>query len=300
MEGGGQLAQQLGAAVPRPRQPIEVGRAAAEQALAQSRRAGRARDHRGQLEHHRRGQLPHLLEALLGVDLPLPGEAPLPSADHAARHQRRQRRGTERGAPAVAGEELAGEVTAGGIARVDRTAGEKASDVLGERLGGRVASPRLLRQGLHDDPVEIAPQAAAQRARCDLARRSNRSRRQLLRQRRRRVPAQRVGRLAREQPVQHDPERVHVARRGDRPARELFGGGEVGGERQRLARGVRGVGGGWRRAQQSRDPEVEQLRHTRRRDQDVGGLEIAVDDQVAVRVLHGLAGGADELERAGG
>ena len=44
------------------------------------------------------------------------------------------------------------------------------------------------------------------------------------------------------------------------------------------------------------DSEIEQLRHRLRRHQDVAGLQVAVHDQVLVRVLHGVADLAKQLE----
>src|SRR6478672_3224317 len=51
-----------------------------------------------------------------------------------------------------------------------------------------------------------------------------------------------------------------------------------------------------RRAQDFCDAEVEQLGHAIWRDQDVAGLEIAMNDQVLVRVMNGCAHVPKEFE----
>ena len=48
--------------------------------------------------------------------------------------------------------------------------------------------------------------------------------------------------------------------------------------------------------QELRDTEVEKLRHARSGHQDVRGLEIAMHDEVLMRVVHGGADGLEQLE----
>ena len=53
---------------------------------------------------------------------------------------------------------------------------------------------------------------------------------------------------------------------------------------------------GFARIEQLRDAEVEQLRRAFGRHQDVGGLQVAVHDQVLVRVLDGAADVEEQLQ----
>lgn len=85
--------------------------------------------------------------------------------------------------------------------------------------------------------------------------------------------------LTRHQHVQQHTERVDVARRGDRLAAQLLG--------RRVARCecARRLGFAPIRLQR-RDTEVEQLHDACGRHQHVGGLQIAVHDEIGVRMRH--------------
>ena len=115
----------------------------------------------------------------------------------------------------------------------------------------------------------------------------------------RRQATQDVGRPLREQPVEHDAERVDVRSGGDPLAADLLGAGVVRREgvmpRLGQARRRGAVGG-----EQRGDAEVEQLGVTGGGDQDVGRLDVAVDHQALVGIrergahlLHQSDAGAD-------
>lgn len=99
-----------------------------------------------------------------------------------------------------------------------------------------------------------------------------------------------------EQRVEHDAERVDVARGADLAAGQLLRARVVRRERLPARAGERRARVGVVLAQQRRDAEVHQLHRAVRRDQDVARLGVAVHDEAAVRVLHGGADGREELE----
>ncbi|ODV20559.1 MAG: hypothetical protein ABT27_07585 [Lysobacteraceae bacterium SCN 69-25] len=84
--------------------------------------------------------------------------------------------------------------------------------------------------------------------------------------------------------VQQQAELVDVGLRRDRAARELFGRGVFG--RQQRAQALRRVLAGM---QQLGDAEVEQLDLARACDEHVGRLEVAMHDQIAMRMRDRLA-----------
>ena len=157
-------------------------------------------------------------------------------------------------------------------------------------VGGRRVAPRgLFGECLGHDHVEVAAEGSGRPVWRHGARRRGR-----------RLGDGALG-LGRAQPIdadravpgehleQHQAEAVDVRRRRDRCARELLRRGVRRRERPRSARPRHAVVGV---REELRDPEVEQL-HARPLlgvlDQDVGRLEVAVDDRVQVRVRHGVA-----------
>jgi hypothetical protein len=90
-----------------------------------------------------------------------------------------------------------------------------------------------------------------------------------------------------EQYIEQHAKRIHVGGCGDRAAGDLFGGGElrrqatgVAREKRRIARlgfGLEPLG----------NAEVEQLHLTGGRDQHIRRLEVAMHDEVGVRMSHG-------------
>ena len=103
-----------------------------------------------------------------------------------------------------------------------------------------------------------------------------------------------VGSLAGEELVEDDPERVDIARGRDPPPHHLLGARVVGRHRGQERRGGRVLLGGL--GEQLGDAEVENLGHAGRGHQDIGGLQVTVDNEILVQVLHGLAHGPMETE----
>jgi hypothetical protein len=89
---------------------------------------------------------------------------------------------------------------------------------------------------------------------------------------------------------------IHVAGRGHALAADLLGAGVIGGHE--TDDGCRFICSLYPELgrEQLGDPEVQELRVARRRDQDVGGLEVTVHDEALVRVLHRIADSKKELK----
>src|SRR5262249_27915725 len=96
-----------------------------------------------------------------------------------------------------------------------------------------------------------------------------------------------VGPPTREQLVEDDSERIDVRRGRDRLAADLLRAGVV--RRHHRIHRLRSAGGPALRIQQLRDAEVQQLGPALRRYQDVRRLDVAMDDEVAVREGDGAA-----------
>src|SRR5205085_1967968 len=99
---------------------------------------------------------------------------------------------------------------------------------------------------------------------------------------------------------QQNAERIDVAGGGDRLSPDLF--------RTRIVRRHRAQAGHCRREslrvklrlQQLGNAEVQQLRHAFRGDENVARLEVAMDDEVLMRVVHRAADHAKQLQALGG
>jgi hypothetical protein len=190
--------------------------------------------------------------------------------------------------------------------REHRLAGEPPIDIGQQRVDRRVPGGRLLGQAAQRDGVEFGSQHAAQRLGSRAAR-LRRRHQQMAPARRARIDLedgalQRRGRLgalvrplAAQQLVEHHAQRVHVAGRRERQSRKLLRARVA--RRQRAAGLARELGLGDGVAlgvEQLGDPEVQQPHLTLRRDQDVGRLQVAVDDEVRVCMLHGQQHLAEE------
>jgi hypothetical protein len=95
--------------------------------------------------------------------------------------------------------------------------------------------------------------------------------------------------------VEEDAERIHVARSRDRVSPDLLGARVLRRHHrsERLRRRLLAVLSG---REELRDPEVEELRRPVRIHQDVSRLQVAVDDEILVRVVDRFADGAEHLE----
>ena len=215
----------------------------------------------------------------------------------------------------MAAHELAGPIPRRAAARQHGNAREVPADVLGQLVRGGIAQLGFLAHRLQDDRVEIAAQPPRQ-ARDRFAARGHRrlGPRARLRHRRARplgipladhpdqllrIAGRDAVRLAaREQLVQHDAERVDVARGRDAAAAHLLGARVLGGHEPHLGAGLRRRLGRAVGLEQLGDAEVQQLRHPGGSDEDVAGLDVAVHDEALVRVLHGAADLPEEREAA--
>ena len=223
------------------------------------------------------------------------GQAHQERADHERRctgpHGQCERRGGEDGqphGPAMPPRQPAQPVGDAVATRVHAEAFEVACPVLGQRGHRGVAIGGLLLQR----PVEHRIEVAAQFARDGPALRHPAGERDLLRgdrifQRCGAGPPELVGPGARQKLVGHDAEAVHVARRADSLSPDLLGAGVVG--REDAPRRLRQCSMRLRVVlDQLGDSEVEQPDLALLRDQDVRGLEVAVNHRAGMGERHGV------------
>ena len=147
-----------------------------------------------------------------------------------------------------------------------------AADIGRERFDGTVAAIRIGIECDRENAVEIAAKRAATGA--ARARRFHR---------RHAFAAGERLRIRQQFEEQH-AERIDVARGCDGAAEELFGAGVVGSHET-----GDGCVGGNRIGRQLRDAEVEQLRNAVVGDEHVRRFDVAMNDEIAMRVLHGVA-----------
>ena len=173
---------------------------------------------------------------------------------------------------------------------------EKALQVIGQRRCRRVAIARRFAHRLGDDVVEVAGERLAQavarrRALLRTAEQGRHARRFHIVQRAQQLIARcrpdRHGAAAGQQLVKQHAERVDVGRGGHRLAEQLLGRGVFGREQLRIgARQRRAVAGGFV-FEQLGDAEIEQLDAAVVIDEHVQRLDVAMHDQVRVRVGDG-------------
>jgi hypothetical protein len=193
-------------------------------------------------------------------------------------------------------------------------------DVLGEQLRRAVAAAGLLAEGHRHDGVEIPTKLAAQSLRRGAARGGQVCRpagpgsilahdgvaRPLgialagyLKGVTRRVRRDPMRRASREQLVQQQPEGVHVARGRQRVAANLLGARVRRCHQAKSRARDRLIHGGEARVQQLRDPEVEELHLARAGDEHVARLEVAVQNEILMRMVDGGAHLAKQSKPAG-
>lgn len=187
---------------------------------------------------------------------------------------RHQQHGSRHAQP-VATQELAQAVAGAGRLRQHRQAVEPAAQVVGQRVGGGVALLGFLGQGLEQHAIEVALErhVVAVVGVGGLAHQQRRPGGGLA------VGGAGLRGAAGEQAVQQRAEAVDVHRRAGRGAAQLFGRGVAG--RERAPQRVRALAGG---VGELADAEIEQARVPGIVHQHVGWLDVAVDDEVAVRV----------------
>ncbi len=169
-------------------------------------------------------------------------------------------------------------------------------DVFHQRIDIRVAIDGVLAQAGRDDRVQVAcqPPCGNRRIR-GCGGRAHRRRfvmHDLLHDAADRKALAAPWTSSAQQLEQQDPERIDVGGDGDGPSGQLFGGCIVGRER-----GHRCVDDSLpARIEPLGDAEVEQLHAPFGGDQDVSRLQVAVDDQVAMRVVDRLANLQEERQ----
>ena len=214
----------------------------------------------------------------------------LPQRNRQSHRERQYHRETRTRRQAIAPDELSRPVPRAVGPRTDRLAIQVMGDVLCEGIDGNVAIRRIFPERLQHDGVEIAAQAAHELpAVCGIAHRAARDDHigfgNGVFQRGAAVPFQSIGSGPGEQLIENDAERIDVRRGGQRSPGDLFGTGVV--RRQRASAEL----GQWcgidaACGHQFRDAEVEQVHDAICGDEDVGGFQVAVYDQVRVRILH--------------
>ncbi|MCY0991956.1 hypothetical protein OV203_32765 [Nannocystis sp. ILAH1] len=202
----------------------------------------------------------------------------------------------QRGAVAlpVAAQELARGVGVGG----DDPAGLEALEIGGHLAGVAVASGGLAGHGLVDDRGQLVGQL-----RSELLERPRRTLED--RQEPQRVRGVAVGRDGREQVVEHRAEGVDIGALVDGEACGLLGrhvrgrAHDCAVDREAVAGRLRdGLGGRFVLGEVLGEAPVDHDGLAELADEDVGGLEVAVDDAPAVRVGDGL-GGSEDVRQEG-
>ncbi len=217
---------------------------------------------------------------------------PRRAGDAGEEREEHGRRGGEREPPPS--QESPQHVRASARSRLHRLAAPVTSEVVGECARVGVARARLHAERLPDDRVEVAAQPLRRHGAglsSGLARRRRRGVHQLLHGGREGHLAHLPRRPPREELVEHDAEGVDVRGRRDRAAGELLGRRVRGGEVECVRRLA--VSGG---LEDLRDAEVEELHAPVAGDEDVRGLQVAVDDEVRVRERDRVADLAEQLE----
>ncbi len=102
--------------------------------------------------------------------------------------------------------------------------------------------------------------------------------------------------MPRQQLIQDDSQSVHVGRRSDRLAAHLLRTGILRRHRMGSDAGQRLRGRLTRRIQQLGDPEIEELDRALVRHQDIRRLQVAMYDEILVRVLNRRTDVAEEVE----
>lgn len=197
-----------------------------------------------------------------------------------ARQPRRQRR-----PPTARGTAQA--ITAFVATCLHRIATQPAADVVGQRQRTRIALAGIACSGQRHDAVQVAAQLPLQRIDRHPAslRDGPRAFRRIAAQARERDGHPRIVIRPRQSARQHahqQAELVHIAGGGDRPALLLLGRGP--GRGHRLGLGVLAFV-----VEQAGDAEVEQLGTACVVHQDVRRLDVAMHDQLPMRVIHRIA-----------
>ena len=287
----GQVALELGIPARVPRETIQVRQRFLHDELSRRRSAGKILDRRLQFEQQRIGQLAHVLEAAVR-------QASLACRHHDAEEERDSYSGGGRDAYLVTADELRRAIAQRWRPRDHGQAFQVTADVLRQLFHRCVPPLRLLAQRHQNDVVEIATQVTAfgrfhlpdrdaRFIRLDLADDVLHFDRTAL--------LELEGMLSREQLVEDDSQGVDIARGGHGVPVELLRARVVERHRphirlcqHRLRRGLR--------VQELGDPEIQHLGRPVRGHEDVAGLQIAMHNEVLMRVLDGPAHDPEQLQ----
>ena len=280
-------------------QAVEELHGAAEQQAPGLCRAGQRAQRLVHLEEQGPRELPDLPEAVLGPVALDPRDAGLPRRGRAAAGQAQHRHGGRRHGDTVPHDELAHAVAQRGGRCGHGPAVHPCRQVRQEPKHRWVAVARVLAERLQHDDVEVAAQRGAQGGRRHAARPGRLGLADGAHRLEGRQTDEFVGRALRKEPIGQHTQRVHVGGRGHRIAPHLFRARVLGREAA-LARAGLGGAGAALLGHQGGDAEVEQFRVTIRGDQDVGGLQVAMDHQMLVRMRHGVAHGEQHLHAPAG
>ena len=247
------------------RQVVEIFQRHPHHLFADRRRARQSGDVVVEIEDKAMGETPDLLKSLLG-------DASLVLAGNDATGQHQGQHGSGANRPAVAAHEFASAVSDGVGPGADGQAVHRSLDVFGQLADTGIAAFRLLAQGHPQDVVEIFGDAGRGRVGladgaldCD-----------------RRHGLDSIGQSPGQQFVQHDAERIDIAQGANGASQHLLRAGV--GWRHRLGHRGRHIGV---RIEQLSDSEIEQLGMAIAGHQNVGRLQIPVDNQVAVGIADG-------------
>jgi hypothetical protein len=203
--------------------------------------------------------------------------------DHGARDDRQCDRRPDRDGHAMPADELARAVAPARMRRQNGLTAQETLEIVRELRARRIAVARRFRERLQDDVGEIAIDATRAR-RLDGARPARLGAADDALDLGRRAAGDAVGPLADDELVQQHAERVNIARSADDLASHPL--------RARVFRRQRRDAGHREAARfavyKLGDAEIEQLRLAALVDEDVRRLQVAMDDEPAVRRLHGF------------
>ncbi len=298
LERGRQIALQPRVLLRLARKPIQVFSGSLDGELACLGCTRQVLDRLLKLEKKRIGELSHVVGAPLSSH-PLSRRFEQPTGER--KDNQRHRRDTDAMASDEFPRPIPGTAPPGGNGQALAVS----TQILSELLHRRVATLRFLAQRLQHDGVEVAREATTKlvrRVASGLAHSNGGARleRFLLTNRSchfvvasGRFP---VGLASGEKNVEDDSEGINVARSRDGVSSDLLGTGE--GRRQKTYLRHRLLERCRLGLENLRHAEIEELGNAFFGNEDVAGLDVAVDNQVSVRILHRAAHRGKQLEPA--
>ncbi len=255
--------------------------------------AGEVADDVVEVEQGEAGEAADLFEAAFGGGAFGLGDAGLPECGAETGEEGKDGEGGGGDAGAMAADEAVEAVEGGVGTGGDGLAGEVAFEIVVELLDGRVAEGGVLFEGFGGDGVEIAFKIALPGEGGGLGR----GRRFFLADGAEPfgggVLGGGVGAALGEEFEEDDAEGVDIGAGGDGVGGDLFGAGVAGGEEDL---GGGGLGRGEGVVEKFGDAEVEEFGFAALVDEDIGGFEVAMDDEVGVGEGDGGAELAEQEE----